>query len=237
MASSVVAIAYARPAMAGPPYLTNDPGPTDQGKWEIYNFVAGEGRGSAFSGEGGFDLNYGAAKDLQLSATLPFGYSHDHSEGFRSGTGDVEVGVKYRFYNDRATGISAAVFPKATLPTSSLADHERTRLQIPFWFEKDFAGGTHVFGGVGYELNAGRGNRNFVQAAIALTHDVTDHLSAGAEITRQEADTIRGTSQTRVGVGSILRLSKHYALLFSGGPTWAEHRAGFHAYGALGLFY
>ena len=33
------------PAMAGPPYITDDPVPTDTGHWEIYAFTAGEGHG------------------------------------------------------------------------------------------------------------------------------------------------------------------------------------------------
>ena len=39
----------------------------------------------------------------------------------------------------------------------------------------------------------------------------------------------------RAGLGSIVKLSDHYALLFSGGPTCADHRTGYHFYGALGL--
>jgi hypothetical protein len=59
----------------------------------------------------------------------------------------------------------------------------------------------------------------------------------GAEIARQGSDTVRGTAQTRVGIGSILKLTDHYALLVSGGPTWADHRTGYHFYAALGLFF
>jgi hypothetical protein len=38
-------------------------------------------------------------------------------------------------------------------------------------------------------------------------------------------------------VGSIVRLSKNYGILVSAGPTWADHRTGYHFYAALGLFY
>jgi hypothetical protein len=37
------------------------------------------------------------------------------------------------------------------------------------------------------------------------------------------------------GVGSILKLPDHYALLLSGGPTSADHRTGYHFYAELGL--
>jgi len=227
----------AAPAFAGPPYLTDDPVPTDTGHWEIYAFSAAEGQGSTVDADAGLDLNYGPVKDVQLTATLPLSFAHAPNDGWRSGTGDVELGVKYRFVNDEKHGFSAAIFPRAILPTSSLETHERTRFLLPLWIGKDFAGGTSLFGGGGYEINPGPGNRNFWQAAVAVTNDLNKTVSAGAEITRQGPDTVDGTAQTRAGVGSIVKLSDHYALLFSGGPTWADHRTGYHLYGALGLFF
>ena len=162
----------AAPALAGPPYLTDDPVPTDTGHWEVYAFTAVEGRKSTLDADGGVDLNYGPVKNVQLTATLPLSASHAPIEGWRSGTGDVELGVKYRFFNDERRGISAAVFPRAILPTSSLAQNGRTRFLVPLWLGKDFAGGTSLFGGGGYLINPGAGNRDFWQAAVALTHDV-----------------------------------------------------------------
>jgi hypothetical protein len=227
----------ASPAFAGPPYLTDDPVPTDTGHWEIYGFATGEGEHSTFDGEGGFDLNYGPVKGVQLTATLPLSFSREPGTGWQSGTGDVELGVKYRFANDEKHGFSAAIFPRAILPTTSHSPGEKTRFLLPLWLGKDFAGGTSVFGGGGYTINPGAGNRSFWQAALAVTQDLSDEVSAGAEITRQGSDTTDGTAQTRAGLGSIIKLSDHYALLFSGGPTWADHRTGYHFYGALGLFF
>ena len=53
----------------------------------------------------------------------------------------------------------------------------------------------------------------------------------------QGSDSVASTGKTRAGLGSIVRLSKHYGLLVSAGPTWADHRTGYHFYAALGLFY
>jgi hypothetical protein len=227
----------ASPAFAGPPYLTDDPAPTDTGHWEIYTFTAGEGQRSTLDADAGFDLNYGPVKGVQLTATLPLSVSHDPLEGWRNGTGDIELGVKYRFLNDEKDGISAAIFPRTILPTSSLAPGERTRFLLPVWVGKDFPGGTSLFGGGGYEINPGPGNRNFWQAAAAVTHDFTSKVSIGGEVAWQQSDTVGRSHQTRAGIGSILKLSDHYALLFSGGPTWADHRTGYHFYGAFGLFF
>jgi hypothetical protein len=225
----------AAPAVAGPPYLTDDPVPTDTGHWEIYAFSAGEGHRSTIDMNAGVDLNYGPFKGVQLTSTLPFSFSHDGGTGWHSGTGDVEIGVKYRFFHDEKRGLSAAIFPRVILPTSSLGQDGKTRFLLPLWLGKDFAGGTSLFGGGGYLINPGPGNRDFWQAAVALTHDLGGGVSAGTEITRQGPDTVGGTAQTRVGVGSIVHVTGPANLLFSGGPTWADHRTGYHFYAALGL--
>lgn len=227
----------ASPLCAGPPYLTDDPIPTETGHWEIYNFTAGEGRGSTLDDESGLDLNYGPWKGVQLTATLPLGLSHERPAGWRIGTGDVELAVKYRFFHDEKHGLSAAIFPRVFLPTSTIASHERAQLLLPLWVGKDFADGTSLFGGGAFQINPGRGRRNFWQAAVALTHDFSKTLNVGAEATRQGPDSAGGTPQTRAGVGAIVQLSKHEALLFSGGPTWADHGAGYHFYGAFGLYF
>ena len=232
---AALALASAAPAVAGPPYLTDDPVPTDLGHWEMYAFTSGEGHGSALDGDLGFDLNYGAVKDVQLTATLPLSFTHDPARGWRSGTGDIELGIKYRVAHDEKSGFSAAVFPRVILPTSSLAGDGKARLLLPLWVGKNFSGGTSVFGGGGYELNPGDGNRDFWLAAVAVTHDVGDRLSLGAEIAEQGPDTVGGSAQTRVGVGGIVKIGGPASLLFSAGPTRADHRTDYHFYAALGL--
>jgi hypothetical protein len=225
----------APPAWAGPPYLTDDPIPTDTGHWEIYAFTAREGRGSTWDQDAGFDLNYGPVEGIQLTATLPLSFSHDPIGGAHGGTGDLEVGVKYRFLNDQAHGFSAAIFPRVILPTASHAAGEKARFLLPLWLGKDFKGGTSLFGGGGYLINRGPGNKDFWQAAVALTHDLSEGVSVGAEITRQGPDTVGATPQTRAGIGSIIHIGGAASLLVSGGPTWADHRTGYHFYGAIGL--
>lgn len=235
--AATLLLAAASPLAAGPPFLTDDPVPTDTGHWEIYGFTAGEGRSSTIDADAGVDLNYGAIEGVQLTATLPLSFSHAPHEDWRSGSGDVELGVKYRFLHDDKSGLSAAIFPRLILPTAALSPGERTRFLLPLWIGKDFAGGTSLFGGGGYTINPGGGNRDFWQGAIAVTHDFRKKLTIGAELARQGADTAGGTAQTRAGAGAIVRFDEHHALLFSGGPTWAEHRTGYHAYAALGLFF
>ena len=228
----------AAPAEAGPPFLTDDPVPTDKGHWEVYAFATGERSATEkvdLDTDMGLDLNYGAAPGLQLTATIPLRFSHEALSGWRGGTGDVELGAKYRFFNDEGSGWSAAAFPRAILPTAEIENHERTRLLLPIWVQKDLRGGTILFGGGGFELNPGLGNRDFWQGAIALTQQATDKVTVGAEITRQGPDAVDATSETSVGAGATAKLSERYSVLISGGPRWAGHRTGYHFYCALGL--
>jgi hypothetical protein len=236
-ALACILLGCASAAVAGPPYLTDDPEPTDAGHWEIYAFSAAEGRRSTIDADAGFDLNYGAAKGVQLTATVPLNFSHAPRDGWKGGAGDLELGIKYRFFNDEAHGVSAAIFPRAILPTASHSPGEKTRFLLPLWVQKDFGGGTSLFGGGGYTINPGAGNLDFWQAAAAVTHDISKTLSVGVEVTRQGSDIIGGTAQTRAGVGATVQLTDKYALLFSGGPTWADHQTGYHAYAALGAHF
>ena len=60
--------------MAGPPYLTDDPVPTDERHFEIYAFAAGLHNRSGSSSDLGIDFNYGGARDLQLTVVLPMAF-------------------------------------------------------------------------------------------------------------------------------------------------------------------
>jgi hypothetical protein len=220
-------------AAAGPPFDTDDPEPTDTGHWEIYDFAAGAGSEGVWDGSAGLDLNYGPVPGLQLTATLPVAFQRDH--GFHAGAGDVELGVKYRFLHRDKAGFSIAAFPRLILPTAGPRfGTGRLRILLPLWAQKDF-GGLSLFGGGGYTINPGPGNRDFWQQGIAITGKASKHLLLGAEITRQGPDTIGARGTAALGLGGIYSLGGPFSLLFSGGPQWQGSARGLHAYAALGL--
>jgi hypothetical protein len=111
---------------------------------------------------------------------------------------------------------------------------DRARLLLPLWVQKD-VGKTSLFGGGGYEINPGPGNKNFWQAGVAVTHDFTDRLSLGAEVYWQSADTRGGGDTSGVDIGLIHKLGGAYSLLLAGGPTFGGGRSGYHSYAALAL--
>ena len=233
------ALSLSTTALAGPPFLTDDPEPTDTGHWEIYApFADAAGRGKDLEGSTGAELNYGAAANLQLTLGLPASYTHDRA-GWHMGRGDLELSAKYRVFHDEAAGLSVAVFPGVTLPTASNGlDNSRVTALLPIWAQKDI-GDWSVFGGGGYAINPGPGNRDYWTGGIALTRNISKMLLLGAEAGRQSADAVGGRASTSIGLGAIATLGGPFRLLASGGPTLVdgEHNIAFHAFVALGINY
>jgi hypothetical protein len=216
--SAGVALALAlsaAPAAAGPPYVTDDAEPTDPGHWEIYNFVDATGTPGDLGGESGLDLNYGAAKDLQLTAVIPAAF--DSSAGV--GAGVVELAVKYRFLHQAAGSWmpDVAFFPRVFVPTGARFDAVRPGLFLPVWAEKDW-GPWSLFGGGGLQINPGAGERNFWQSGLALTRAFGERFSLGAEVFHQTADARDTRDFTGVNVGATYKLSPHWTLMAAGGP-------------------
>jgi hypothetical protein len=228
-------LAWAAPVLAGPPYETDDPEPTELGHWEIYNFVDLDGRAAQVDGAAGLDLNYGAANGLQLTATLPIAFAREPGSRWHAARGELELGVKYRFLKDDQHGWQAAVFPRVILPTAAGGfGGNRARLLLPLWVQKDI-GRTSVFGGGGYEINPGSGNRDFWQTGVAVTHDFSDKLSLGAEAAWQSPDTRGGRGNTDINLGMIRKLGGPFALLLAAGPSFSAGKASYHSYAALSL--
>ena len=213
------------PASAGPPYLSDDPEPTDPGHWEIYNFVTGLNNGAGLSGSAGLDLNYGGAKDLQLTAVLPLGFSNDRGallDGLRGGPGDVELAVKYRPLHQSEGTLTpdVAVFPRLFVPTGGTRfGSGHAQLLLPVWAQKDF-GSWSVFGGGGYQINPGAGQRNYWQGGVAVTRDLSKRINLGVEGFSQGDDTATGGGYETANFALIYKLVAHGSLLVSGGPTW-----------------
>jgi hypothetical protein len=191
-------------AAPGPPYVTDDPEPTDLGRWEIYTFGGGTSVERGFEAGLGLDLNYGLAKDVQVTATLPFEMAREGGatgRGTRAAPGNVEIGVKYRFFHAEAVGIDIAAFPRLILPTAGKRlGSGRVTVLLPLWAQKEM-GPWSLFGGAGYTINPGAGNRDFWQSGVALTRTVSTRLSLGGEITHQGADEAGGRAEASAGLG------------------------------------
>lgn len=217
------------PAVAGPPFRTDDPEPVEQGHWEIYEFstathVAGDTAGVL----SGIDANYGAAPELQLHTTLPIAFDDPAGRGMVAGYGDSELGFKYRFLSEDDHGWwpQAAIYPAVDFPTGNAARSlgtGRTHVFLPIWLQKSLGEWT-TFAGAGYWINPGAGNRDYWYFGWAMARRVADNLTVGAELFHQTAATDGAKDQTGFDLGATYDLSEHYHLLISAGEG-AQNRS------------
>lgn len=215
----IVLLTLGRPAVAGPPYVSDDPEPTDYKHFEIYTFSSGRTTRDGTSGEAGIDFNYGAAPDLQLTAVVPGGFDSPRSGTTMTGFSNVELAAKYRFLHQETFGLDVSVFPRVFLPSgSSAVGQQHASLLLPIWVEKDWGGVWSAFGGGGCAINNGDGSQDFCMIGGVLARQVRPDLQLGLELFHQTPDTVGGRATTGLGAGLHYDLTENYHVLAYGGP-------------------
>jgi hypothetical protein len=222
----IVAIALAcfasTAAHAGPPFFTDDPEPVDLGHWEVYAFSDGAfERGSATGVGPSVEVNYGAAPNLQLHVVGNLAYDAPAGQPRQYGIGDTELGVKFRFINPGKDDWypEIAIFPLVELPTGNAKrglGAGYVQAFLPIWLQKDFGDWT-TYGGGGYWINPGPGNRSYWFAGWLVQRQVTKKLAVGAEVFHQTSSMVGRDGSTGFNVGGQYDFSDHYHLLFSMG--------------------
>ncbi|HEY4246059.1 MAG TPA: hypothetical protein VGM64_04330 [Lacunisphaera sp.] len=228
-------LGVANVVLAGPPFATDDPEPVEFQHWEVY--VGSQYEHSSDGAAGTLphlEVNYGVAPDLQLHVIAPVAFDAPAGATRHVGYGDTEVGAKYRFLEE-ADGIpQVAIFPLVEIPTGESSrglGSGHTQLFLPVWLQKKFGSWT-TYGGAGYWINPGVGNRNWWFTGWLLQKQVLANLTIGAEVFHETAQSVDGVSDTKANVGIIWDLDETRHLLASVGPT-LQGPSGYQAYLAL----
>jgi hypothetical protein len=212
----------AGPAVAGPPFITDDPEPVDPGHWEVYTFSAGAIDAHDATGVGpSIEVNYGAAPNLQLHLIANTAYDLPRGGPDEFGLGDTELGAKYRFITPGKDDWypQVGVFPLVELPTGQARrglGAGYVQAFLPVWVQKDFGPWT-TYGGGGYWINPGPGNRNYWYAGWLLQRQLTEKLAIGAEVFHTTSSMVGRGGVTGFNVGGQYDITEHYHLLFSAG--------------------
>jgi len=205
-------------AYAGPPYLTDDPQPTDYRHFETYLYGSGNANRAGSTAETGVDFNFGARPDLQLTAVAPIDYQRPAAGTGATGLGNFELAAKYRFAHRERCGWDISTFPRWILPSVAREVGARHHaFQLPIWLEKDY-GRWSTFGGAGITLQRGAGARDYALVGWAITRQVLPRLQLGAELFHRSADVPGGLATTVLNAGMRYDFSEHYHLLGSSGP-------------------
>jgi hypothetical protein len=209
-------------AQAGPPYTTDDPEPVEYRHWEVYLASQHEvTRDGATGTAPHVEVNYGAVPNLQLHVIAPLAYAYASGEDTTYGPGDLELGAKFRFIQEDETVPMVGTFPLLELPAGSTSKRlgtGRLHALIPLWLQKS-AGRWTTYGGGGYWINPGDGNRNFWYVGWQAQMKLVDSVALGGEAFYTTPDRVGGDSNLRFNVGLILDATDHHHVLVSAGRS------------------
>lgn len=222
------------PALAGPPFKTDDPAPVDLGHLEFYVFAAGQRVTGDSSGVGpAIEFNYGILPDTQFHIVLPLAY--DRAEGMpgKAGVGDTEVGIKYRFLQETDSRPQVGIFPLVEIPTGDAdrglgAGH--TQVYLPVWIQKSWGPWT-TYGGYGWWRNPGAGNRNWTYAGWLLQRDLGERLTLGGELFHTAAATLDSRASNGFDLGGQVNFGEKHHLLFSAGRNFSGQTQSYFYFG------
>ena len=203
-------------AWAGPPFITDDPEPTETGTFENYLFVEGTRADGEFGSPAvGAEINYGPFADTQLTFSFPLN-PNPGPGGYGIVWSPLGVGVKYRFIEEDEQGWrpQVAFFPSVAIPVGSAQRGAPVTWLLPLWAQKSF-GDVTVFGGGGFTVNPGEGNRDFENWGLAFLAPVTTKLQLGAEIFGVSRASISDGGSAAVGAAAIYDFDQTWHLVGS----------------------
>jgi hypothetical protein len=208
------------PVYAGPPFQTDDPEPVEYKHAEIYlatQFKHDRDGNSAALPQ--VEANYGIFPNMMIHLIVPFQYDNPKDGKTHYGYGDTEVGVKIRFIQETDWIPMVGTFPLVELPTGDEnkgLGNGKAQYFIPIWLQKSWGPWT-TYGGGGYWLNPGTGNKNWWFGGWEVQREISEVLTLGGELVYRTADTDDGDNSFAFNVGPIINLTENHHILFSAG--------------------
>jgi hypothetical protein len=217
--SFIIVLIVSNFVLAGPPFLTDDPQPVDYMHWEFY--VSSQQQFSDNSVDATlphFEINYGIIPDVQVHLIVPMKYTKRESSTEYSYI-NTELGVKCRFINNSDSSFQVGVFPIAEIPTGknvTLAGENKPQVFLPLWIQIN-SGKFTSYGGAGYWINPGTGNKNWVYAGWQGQYDFSETITLGGELFYHTADANDSEGGVGFNIGGYININEHNHILFSAG--------------------
>ncbi|MDQ3622850.1 MAG: hypothetical protein M3463_10225 [Verrucomicrobiota bacterium] len=99
-------------AFAGPPLEPDDPDTPGAGRWEINVSSQLEKRRDVWEWTPLLDINYGAGERVQLKLKPRYAILDEPGVDARSGPGNIQLGIKWRFLDESSNGVAMSVYPQ-----------------------------------------------------------------------------------------------------------------------------
>ena len=211
-------------AQGGPPLLTDDPGTPGDGKWEInIGFMFEKLLREKLYEAPILDVNYGLGERIQLKYEVPWVILNEKGADAKSGLGNSEFGIKYRFLDETTHSVSMSIYPQFSFnnPTSSdergLVD-SGTEFLLPFQIARH-VGPVELGLELGYALK--QHEKDEWIYGLAAAWPLTERFELLGEVygvatTDFEEDTLV------FNLGGVHEVHENVNLLFSAGRSFRE---------------
>ena len=237
----LAALLLGGPAVAGPPFLTDDPEPVEYKHYEFYVFSTLDRFFQVNNIAGpAIELNYGAAPNLQLHIIVPYALAAADHGPTTAGVGDMELGAKYRFVQETPKRPQIGIFPMLEVPSGDAArglGNGGLWAKLPVWAQKSWGPESQqwmTYGGGGYVINRAPGMRDHPFFGWLVQRDVTKRLALGTEWFNPGRDMIAGRNTQLLNAGGIYKFTERVNLLFTLGHSVAGER---HTVAYLALYW
>ncbi len=221
LAQCVLLTGWMMPASAGVPFVTDDAGTPERGKFEInllslYSHFNGETDGTVYGGE----VNYGMTSHIEAHLYVPIAFDQISGKAMNVGIGDVEIGFKYRFLDGTdLDGWDVGTAPMIDVPSGARTHNLGTGSRhafLPLLVGKTW-GKLALFGSAAVAINPGTDNRNWFYSGAGVTYDITPKWTLGSELYYASASVVGNMGGTGFTVGGVYNINETFHVLLSAG--------------------
>jgi hypothetical protein len=200
-------------AQGGPPMVTDDPGTPGDGHWEVnVAAIATRTPGRREIAAPDADINYGWGDHVQLKLEVPWVFTRDDGQHWKSGVGAANLGVKWRFLDQEQAGFTMSTYPQyGRSVMRSSARRGITDDGHQFFLPIEAAA---EIGGIGIAAEVGR---NFVQGGpdqwvggLVGAHRCGDGVECMFETRRMQSP---GAHRTLLNVGTHWKINDSMSFL------------------------
>jgi hypothetical protein len=213
-------------ALAGVPFVTDDPVPLGKGNWEIDFATMDQWASDGVSGMLPLlEFDYGATDNIDLHVITQQTFDRPNSTGaMEYGYGDTELGAKFRFIQEDQLFKGCpevATFPLVEVPTGDRnlgLGNGRAQAFIPIWMQKTWGPDDRqwsLYGGGGFWINPGPGNLNFGYMGIVLQKQIAEKLTIGGELYHSTVSADAQTAHTGFNLGGVYDFSDNWHAMLS----------------------
>jgi len=204
--------------LANPPFITDDPFPTEYQHWEAYlfSFLDKTNPGTTLSAPG-IEFDWGATPTTEFHAVLPLNTYFFPNGPSPTGVGDLETGIKYLLIKEAADMPQITFAPIFYVP---IGDEEQRLGNGSFWMRLPLAigktwGDWTAYGSGGFALNTGSGQQNFPYGGIVVQRNIGKKWMIGGEVYSQgqSNDLVRQFTSLTLGCG--YNFTENFSLLSS----------------------